>query len=141
MNRGWIPAHLKDKRRRPTEMNSRQLVKVKGMFRPGKDIHDYKKPNNPDNNEWYNLSCEDLGLFWDLPNYHEQKYYYFQAIDLNSAENDFVQRQNQAGVHTFSKDETVEDYYGWRWNETTHGLFEKSLGAVAAGCAAIFWWA
>ena len=80
VNRGWIPATLRDKRTRPTEINSRQLVKVKGVFRAGKDIHDYKVPNNPDNNEWHNLSLEDIGIFWDLPNWDEQKFYYFQAI-------------------------------------------------------------
>jgi cytochrome oxidase assembly protein ShyY1 len=78
INRGWIPAHLKDKRHRPgVELNTRQLVKVKGVWRAGKNIHDYKYPNNPNNNEWYNLSLEDMGLFWHLPNYDEQKYYYF----------------------------------------------------------------
>jgi len=141
VNRGWIPAHLKDKRRRPEEVNSRQLVKIKGVFRPGKDIHDYKIPNNPDNNEWHNLSLEDIGLYWDLPNYDEQKYYYFQAMDLKDNVNDFVLRQNQSGVHTFTKDETIDDYYGWRWSETTHNLLEKTFGLAAAGAFTFFWWA
>jgi hypothetical protein len=77
VNRGWIPASLRDKRSRPTELNSRQLVKMKGVFRRGKDIHDYKVPNNPDNNEWHNMALEDIGIFWDLPNFDEAKYYYF----------------------------------------------------------------
>jgi len=77
VHRGWIPANLRDKRTRPTEINSRQLVKMKGVFRKGKDIHDYKVPNNADNNEWNNLSLEDIGIFWDLPNWDETKYYYF----------------------------------------------------------------
>ena len=77
VNRGWIPLELKDKRTRPTEVNSRHLVKIKGVFRAGKDIHDYKVPNNPDNNEWHNLALEDIGIFWDLPNWDEAKYYYF----------------------------------------------------------------
>jgi hypothetical protein len=82
VNRGWIPASKRDKRTRPTEINSRQLVKMKGVFRKGKDVHDYKIPNNPDNNEWNNLCLEDIGIFWDLPNWDESKYYYFQAVDL-----------------------------------------------------------
>jgi cytochrome oxidase assembly protein ShyY1 len=91
VNRGWIPAHLRDKRNRPTtELNSRQLVKVKGVFRRGKDVHDYKVPNNPNSNEWNNLSLEDIGIFWDLPNFDEQKYYYFQALEFNEdRSNDF----------------------------------------------------
>lgn len=79
INRGWIPANLRDRKLRP-EINSRELVKFRGTFRAGKDIHSYTHPNNPDNNEWYNLSLLDLGLFWELPNFDEQKYYYFQAV-------------------------------------------------------------
>jgi len=57
------------------------LVKVTGTWRKGKDIHDYKVPNNPDNNEWNNMALEDIGIFWDLPNWDEAKFYYFHAID------------------------------------------------------------
>lgn len=85
VNRGWIPAELKDKRTRPNETNTRQLVKLKGVFREGKDLHDYKHANNPDNNEWYNLALEDIGLFWDLPNYHEASSYYFQTVDFEDS--------------------------------------------------------
>ena len=53
-----------------------------GVFRAGKDIHDYKVPNNPDNNEWHNLALEGIGIFWDLPNWDEAKYFYFHAVDL-----------------------------------------------------------
>ena len=55
INRGWIPKELKDKRSRPNEINSRRLVRYDGVFMKGKNIHDYKVPNNPDNNEWHNL--------------------------------------------------------------------------------------
>jgi len=84
VNRGWIPAHLRDKRSRPDEVNSRKLVRMTGVFRAGKDVHDYKVPNNPDNNDWHNLALEDIGIFWDLPNWDEAKYYYFQSVDLPS---------------------------------------------------------
>jgi cytochrome oxidase assembly protein ShyY1 len=84
VNRGWIPHKYRDKRSRPHERNSRQLVKIAGTWRKGKNVHDYKTPNNPDNNEWNNICLEDIGLFWDLPNFDEQKFYYFQVVDLNS---------------------------------------------------------
>lgn len=77
LNRGWIPEELKDKRSRPNELNTRKLVRVNGTFMKGKNIHDYKIPNNPDNNEWYNLALEDIGIYWDLPNFDECKHYYF----------------------------------------------------------------
>lgn len=77
VNRGWIPARLADKKTRPNDVNTRQLIKIKGCFRKGKNIHDYKVPNNPDNNEWNNLALEDIGIHWDLCNFHEASYYYF----------------------------------------------------------------
>lgn len=83
ISRGWIPSSLKDKRSRPTEVNTRKLTQVKGCWRAGKDIHDYKIPNNPDNNEWHNIALEDIGIYWDLPNFDEQKFYYFQLIDFD----------------------------------------------------------
>lgn len=57
-------------------------MKINGTWHRGKNIHDYKVPNNPDNNEWHNLSLEDIGIYWDLPNFDEQKFYYFRAVDL-----------------------------------------------------------
>jgi cytochrome oxidase assembly protein ShyY1 len=99
VNRGWIPAKLRDKRTRPNEVNSRQLVKMKGTFRRGKDIHDYKIPNNPDNNEFYNLALEDIGIFWDLPNFDEAKYYYFHATDMDDDSNPF---NSESGVVTMT---------------------------------------
>jgi len=77
---------------------------MKGVFRRGKDLHDYKVPNNPDNNEWNNLCLEDIGIFWDLPNWDETKYYYFQAVDLQKGDNEF---QAGSGVRAFSKDDIV----------------------------------
>ncbi len=77
VNRGWIPAAYRDKRSRPQEVNSRELVRFTGTWRRTKNVHDYKVPNNPDANEWNNLCLEDIGIFWDLPNYDECKHYYF----------------------------------------------------------------
>lgn len=82
IKRGWIPHQYRDKRSRPDEVNSRELVRFTGVWRRGKNIHEYKVPNDPNSNEWNNLCLEDLGQFWDLPNWDEQKYYYFEAVDL-----------------------------------------------------------
>lgn len=77
INRGWIPAYMKDKRERPWETDSNKLVKVQGTFRKGKDVHDYKKPNDPDSNMWHNLALEDIAYYFELPNIQECKFYYF----------------------------------------------------------------
>ncbi len=83
VRRGWIPASYREKISRPNEVNSRELVKLSGCFMPGKNVHDYKIPNNPDANEWNNLCLEDIGIYWDLPNFDESKYYYFHAVNLD----------------------------------------------------------
>ena len=69
-------------------------------------MHEYSVPNNPDNNEWNNLCLEDIGIFWDLPNWEESKYYYFNTVQLNGEE------QNPGSpVRADSKDEVIEKYY------------------------------
>lgn len=131
VNRGWIPAHLKDKRSRPNEINSRKLVKLRGVFRRGKNIHDYKIPNNPDNNEWYNLALEDIGIFWDLANADECKYYYFETVELNQGDAT-TEEHNQAFPLPMTPDEVIEDHYDWKVNQKTNELLYKSTGVVAA---------
>lgn len=110
INRGWIPAELKDKRSRPNEINSRKLVKFRGVWRKGKNIHDYKIPNNPDTNEWYNVALEDFGIFWDLPNYDECKYYYFQAVDLDQGEASSEENKMPYPMPQ-TPDEVIDDHY------------------------------
>ena len=83
VRRGWIPAAFREKSSRPAEINSKELVKINGCYMPGKNVHDYKIPNNPDNNDWNNLCLEDIGLYWDLPNFDEAKYYYFHCVDIH----------------------------------------------------------
>ena len=77
LNRGWIPVELKDRKTRQNEVNSNKLARFYGVFRKGKNLHDYKVPNDPDSNEWNNLALEDIGIYWDLPNADECKFYYF----------------------------------------------------------------
>ena len=135
VNRGWIPANLKDKRNRPYDVNSRKLVKLRGVFRAGKDVHDYKVPNNPDSNEWNNLCLEDIGIFWELPNFDEQKYYYFQQVDFKNEGPDVN------GIHAIKPDGLVDDHYGWRWNEKTNQLVERGFGAAALCFGALTYFA
>ena len=108
------------------------------MFRYGKDIHSYTHPNNPDNNEWHNLALEDIGLYWDLVNFDEQKYFYFQAVNFTDQSNEF---QKNSPVDAMSRDELIDDEYGWKLSERTHKWATHGFGAVSAGCAALFYWA
>ncbi len=120
INRGWIPARYREKNSRPQETNSRELVRFTGVWRRGKDLHDYKVPNNPDSNEWHNLALEDIGIFWDLPNWDECKYYYFQSVDLKFTEH--TTSNIETPVKPYSADEVIEDQYGWNWDQRTHKL-------------------
>ena len=131
VNRGWIPAAYKDKRSRPNEVNSRKLVKFRGVMRRGKDIHDYKIPNNPDNNDWHNLALEDIALFWDLPNFDEIKHYYFEVVDLDQGEAS-TESHNQTFPIANSPDEVIDDHYGWKINQDTNLWTYRALGAASA---------
>jgi cytochrome oxidase assembly protein ShyY1 len=125
VNRGWIPAALRDKRSRPNEVNQRQLVKLTGTWRKGKNVHDYKVPNNPDANEWNNLCLEDIGIFWDLPNFDEAKFYYFQAVELKG------ENPVRSAVTPDKVDEICEDHYNWRWHESTNQTLYRGLGLAS----------
>lgn len=113
INRGWIPSHLKDKRSRPTELHTKKLQKFRGVYRKGKNIHDYKSPNNPDNNEWHNLALEDIGIYWDLPNFDECKHYYFQTVDIKTADSAELEDM-PLFPESLTPDEIIDDHYGWK---------------------------
>lgn len=133
VNRGWIPAELKDKRSRLHEVaNSRKLVKIRGVWRKGKNLHDYKIPNNPDNNEWHNMALEDIGIYWDLPNFDECKHYYFQAVNLEQGQglDDYYQAPQYPAPASI--DHVIEDHYGWRVNQDTNKWTFRITGALAA---------
>ncbi len=136
VRRGWVPASYREKSSRPQETNSRELVKLTGCFMPGKNVHDYKVPNNPDANEWNNLCLEDLGIYWDLPNYDESKYYYFHSIDIDKNN---IETREKTPVLSDSPDEVINEFYKWRWNENQHkevfvpfGVFSAVSLAIAA---------
>jgi hypothetical protein len=131
ISRGWIPAHLKDKRSRPNEINSRKLVKFRGVWRKGKNIHDYKRPNNPDSNEWHNMALEDIGIFWDLPNYDECKYYYFQVTELDQGEAS-TEPNKAAFPVAATPDQVIDEHYNWKIRGETNKLIFRASGALAA---------
>ena len=108
VRRGWVPAKYREKSSRPMEINSKELVKINGCYMPGKNVHEYKVPNNPDANDWNNLCLEDITLYWDLPNFDEAKYYYFHCVDI-LGEND--SRVETTPVMADSIDEVVNEHY------------------------------
>lgn len=138
VNRGWIPAELKDKRSRPNEINSRKLVRLNGTFLRGKNVHDYKIPNNPDNNEWHNLALEDIGIFWDLPNFDECKFFYFQAMDLDKGADD-GQIEKPLFPMAQTPDEVIDNFYGWKYSaKTSQNIFRLSGVLAGASLAVAF---
>lgn len=105
-------------------------MKVTGIWRAGKNIHDYKIPNNPNNNEWHNLALEDFGIFWDLPNFNEQKYYYFQCVEVKGNTMEGVNFKTP--VTPYTKDEVIRDHYQWRLHESTNQHLYRALGGISA---------
>ena len=104
------------------------MVRLNGCWFRGKDIHDYKVPNNPDNNDWHNLALEDIGIYWDLPNFDESKFYYFNVVQLDNED-----QNPNSPVQADSKDEIIEKYYEWRLpNETWYKRAYQGFGAVSA---------
>lgn len=75
-------------------------------------------PNNADANEWHNLCLEDIGQFWDLPNWDDNKYFYFEAVDLKYVEPATVDYKSP--VKAASVDDIIEDHYDWKYSEFTH---------------------
>ena len=136
--RGWIPAQYRDKRSRPQEVSqNKRLVKITGTWLKGKDIHDYSVPNNPDNNEWHNLALEDIGLFWDLPNFDEAKFYYFRAIHMDN-EKIGAKLECETPARADTVDELVDYYYGWRMNEYANRGLMYTFGAASSMSFAVF---
>lgn len=138
VNRGWIPYNLKDKRKRLWEQNTRQLTKIEGTMVMAKDIHDYKVPNNPTNNEWYNLAPEDIARFWELPNFNELKQFYFQQVDLKETGGASI--NNSAEKYAWpmpkSKEEVIREYYNW-W---THEKWNKYIYYTLTPISAVSFW-
>lgn len=106
-------------------------MKIKGVWRKGKNLHDYKKPNNPDTNEWYNLALEDIGIYWDLPNFDECKHYYFQLVDIDG---DGASSEEGRGEFPLAAtpDDIIDDHYKWRVAEKTNQFIYRSFGALTA---------
>lgn len=134
VNRGWIPYELKDKRNRLWEKNSRQLVKINGTFMKAKDIHDYKTPNNPSNNEWHNLAPEDLARYWELPNRSEIKQFYFQQVGLGDVNENLIEggaaRNKWPAI--MSKEQLIRENYGWWTHENVNKFAYYTLTPISA---------
>ena len=130
VNRGWIPAQFRDKRSRPQEANTKKLVKITGCYFPGKGVHDYKVPNDPDANEWNNLCLEDIGIFWDLPNFDECKWYYFHAVQFKNEGTAGIDFPTPAIPDT--KDDIINMHYKWNWKENSNQNVYRSFGGISA---------
>lgn len=135
VNRGWIPAHLKDRASRPRDVHSNKLVKIVGTWRKGKNLHDYKYPNNPENNEWHNIQLEDIGIYWNLPNFDEMKHYYFQATEVGGYRNGNERYTDAPQPYTI--DETIYDHYGWWTSYEFNRTVYKACAAASALSAAV----
>jgi hypothetical protein len=74
---------------------------------------------------------EDIGIFWDLPNWDEAKYYYFHAVQVNG-EHTSGMEDVQTPVRADKPDDVITSHYGWRWHESRNQLLFRGFGAVSA---------
>jgi hypothetical protein len=97
---------------------------------PGKTVHDYKVPNDPDANEWTNLCLEDIGIYWDLPNFDEAKWDYFHAVQFKN--DGCAQIDIPTPAVPDRPDDFIDGWFQWRMSEQTHQHLYRSFGGVAA---------
>lgn len=140
LHRGWIPYDMKNKKSRPWETNSHQLVKVQGVFRQAPNIHSYSKPNNPSNNEWYNLALEDIARFWELPNFMEMKFFYFQQVDVLQQGGSTVNNsaEKYKWPYVLNREDTIRDELDWWLHERVNKFLYYSLTGVSAISWAVY---
>jgi len=110
-------------------------VKIPGTWRKGKNLHDYRYANNPDNNEWHNIQLEDIGMFWDLPNFDEMKHYYFQATSVGGYLNN-SERYTDA-PEPWTPEQTICDHYGWWTNIEFNRRAYQACMALSVASAAV----
>ena len=109
------------------------MVRISGTFLKGKNVHEYTVPNNPDNNEWNNLCLEDIGIFWDLPNFDECRFYYFNVTQIGPDE-----QNPNSPVEADSVDDVINKYYGWRvTNDDLYKRMYQGFGAASAASIAL----
>jgi len=138
INRGWIPHHLKDRSKRQ-EANTRMLTKVRGCWKRSKNIHDYKYPNNPNTNEWHNACVGDMATFWQLPNFNEFKFFYFQAVDLDgSGSRDPVTGIEKEFPVAQTRDKFIEEDFNWWVTENQLRPIWKTLSGIATFSGVMF---
>jgi cytochrome oxidase assembly protein ShyY1 len=123
VNRGWIPAEMKDRKTRPWEKTTRQLTRINGTYMRAKNIHDYTIPNNPNNSEWHNLAPEDLARYWDLPNVNELKNFYFQRMESPDMKYKWPLPP--------SPEDVVRGYYKWINHEKINKVIYYTLFPVS----------
>ena len=83
VNRGWIPALLKDRRTRPYDVNSGNLNVVGKLVYTGHNNHDYKVQNVANLDVFNNLSLNDFFQYWGNKDPNSTKSVYLQSIETS----------------------------------------------------------
>ena len=81
------------------------------------------------------MALEDIGIFWDLVNWDEAKFYYFQAIE-SAAQDEHL---TSGPIQPLTNDEIITEHYKWKWDDQTNkNLYRLFGGASAASLALAF---
>lgn len=96
-------------------------------------MYDYKHPNNGDNNDWHNIQVEDMARFWELPNYDEFKYFYFQQMNIGGVTSeDPLTGENHRFPEPESMQEVIKDEHKWLTPQWPYYYGQWTFGTVAA---------
>ena len=78
------------------------------------------------------MCLEDIGIYWDLPNFDECKHYYFEVCDLGNGQPPTTEPNREQFPMASSPDQVIEDHYGWRVKQSTNKAAFQVFGALAA---------
>ena len=75
---------------RPEDIN-KGIETIHGTIKLSKvGKHDFTIPNDPSNELWTNRSLHDMALYWGLPNVKDAQTCYFQEINFDNSQKDFL---------------------------------------------------
>lgn len=77
------------------------------------------------------MALEDIGIFWDLPNYDEAKFFYFQVVDLDQGAGVDSEERVSPFPLAASPDQVIDEHYHWKVNADTNKLVYRGSGLAA----------
>lgn len=75
-----------------------------------------------------------MAIFWDLPNFDQCKFYYFDAVDLGAAD----EGPHKTSAIPKTKEELIYDQHGWLFHASTLKKVQNGLMGIS-GAGFLAW--